>query len=554
MVLTESFENAPCSGKCWGSYQPNGQIDQLSATPSNTFPSKAGYVGQTGTQWSIMGYCLEVNSVGENLPTVADGTHSAELDCDNGSHSAGNSSISNLSYYAAGTYELRYSYSGRVNYPNYNPMYICGTTAADVAWANDTTTSATSGTTAPGNELRNNQINVYFDPNTNGAAPTHTTMDATQTLAGSDLIDMCVYSANWIQRSVKITISTAGYYWLSFAADGANDSYGGELDNIMVCRTACSGSVTDNFPSAWSNALLFEDTFKSPTYSGGGSNFNGNGLLGSSYGTTSTGTGGWPGQSAVGWSVAPYNEVGYLTKYSDQGTQSIQLDNYDPFSGQTTTNRTISRPFYLDPGYYKITYDYVGDAVFPSVPGQYCVYAPTGSLSAYAYTGMLSYQNKLSGATGSVGNDTDSLAVFMAHSGLASSANVGTTVNAATTYTNPDGSVTTTPTVAPDALNLSTYNASQVNPVLDYCGYSGSWMTRTTYVKITKPGQYWLIFAAKGSADTIGAAIDDVKLTALNSLYGSASSFYVAIPTPSAVPGSTISYTGFSIIADPLTP
>jgi hypothetical protein len=167
---------------------------------------------------------------------------------------------------------------------------------------------------------------------------------------------------------------------------------------------------------------------------------------------------------------------------------------------------------------------------------------------------MLSYLNRLSGASGSVGNDTDSLAVFMAHSGLASTANVSTTLNAATTYTNPDGFVTSTPTVAPDALNLSTYNANQVNPVLDFCGYSGTWMTRTTYVKIIKPGEYWLIFAAKGSADTIGAAIDDVRLTALNSLYGSASSFYVTIPTPSTAPGSTISYTGFSIIADPLTP
>jgi hypothetical protein len=58
-----------------------------------------------------------------------------------------------------------------------------------------------------------------------------------------------------------------------------------------------------------------------------------------------------------------------------------------------------------------------------------------------------------------------------------------------------------------------------------------------------------------GAVDKMGGAIDDVKLTALGSLYmSSPPSSYVTIPVPSPQPGSSTTYTGFFIIADPLTP
>jgi hypothetical protein len=205
-------------------------------------------------------------------------------------------------------------------------------------------------------------------------------------------------------------------------------------------------------------------------------------------------------------------------------------------------------------GYYRIDYNYVSDAIFPSVSGQFCLSAPTTSFGYYGYTGLLAANNRFGGSLGNYANDTNSVAVFMSHSQLVSTPIGNGTFNSTTSYKNPDGTTTTTPKSPLDALNISTYNGSQANPVLDYCGYSATWMTRTTYVKIVKPGQYWLTFSAQGTADNVGAAIDDVKLTALNSLYGAAPSFYVTIPVPSPQPGSTISYTGFSIIANPLTP
>jgi hypothetical protein len=135
----------------------------------------------------------------------------------------GNSSISTLVYLPAGSYELRYAYASRIPYPDYDPTYICGSAASDLSWANDTNSGGNvhAGGVAV-NALRTNQINVYLDLNTgSNAPPLHTTLDGTQQLAGSNLIDMCVYGMTWIQRSISISVATPGYYWLSFAADGA---------------------------------------------------------------------------------------------------------------------------------------------------------------------------------------------------------------------------------------------------------------------------------------------------------------------------------------------
>jgi hypothetical protein len=76
-------------------------------------------------------------------------------------------------------------------------------------------------------------------------------------------------------------------------------------------------------------------------------------------------------------------------------------------------------------------------------------------------------------------------------------------------------------------------------------------------VKITKPGQYWLTIGAVGSSTShygYGGIVDDVKVSAVGSLYNSSPSFFAAIPTPTPAAGGTVSFTGFSIVADPLTP
>ncbi|MBV9077432.1 MAG: hypothetical protein JO048_08105, partial [Methylobacteriaceae bacterium] len=128
-VLRESFEVNACSGVCWFAWAPDGS-QTFRTTPQNTFPNSPAFTGDHGAQWYVMGYCAEVDAAGIIRPTVADGSFSAELDCDDGHGQKGNSSISTKVYMAAGSYELRYSFIARVVYADYNPVAVCASTAS----------------------------------------------------------------------------------------------------------------------------------------------------------------------------------------------------------------------------------------------------------------------------------------------------------------------------------------------------------------------------------------------------------------------------------------
>ena len=156
---------------------------------------------------------------------------------------------------------------------------------------------------------------------------------------------------------------------------------------------------------------------------------------------------------------------------------------------------------------------------------------------------------------GTLKNDTNTVGVFMSHAQEASTPNSGNALGTTTSYLNPDGTTSTSPTVAPNGISLTSYNASQVNPLLDICGYAPNAQTRTSVVFIEKSAFYWLTMAALGSADVFGGQIDDIKITALGSPYmTSPPSNAITIPVPSPQPGASIYYTGFSITADPLAP
>jgi len=525
-------------------YLPNGQ--QGSQSSPTGYNSAIGYTGSGGTQWHIMGYCIEQDIAGQIKSTAYNGNYTVELDCDNGNHSAGNSSISTLVTLAAGSYELRYSYTSRVDYPSYDPAYLCGSAASDLNWANSTSTTW-SGTMATA--YRTNQINVYLDLNVNNAPPVHTTLVGNEQLAGSNLIDMCVYGQNWIQRSVAINVTTAGSYWLSFAADGSNDSYGGQLDLIQLCSVYCPGTVQDNFTTAWAaSSLLFEDDFESPSYSNGGS-YNTNGNVNNSNGSSSFWT-----TSGNGWSNAPINQLPYWMSGCPQGQQCVELGWY---GGASTANSLISQPFLLVPGYYQIQYDYVSEVTFSGLTSVYCGSTPSAAniaaLSAGSGTGMDRVLTSVN--HGTLQYDTNTVGVFMSHAQEASTPNSGNALGSTTSYTNPDGTTTTTPAVPPNYINLTSYNASQVNPLIDICGYASTAQTRTATVFIEKPAFYWLTLAALGTADQFGGQIDDIRIKAIGSPYTSSPpASVVTIPVPSPLPSSSIYFTGFSITADPLKP
>jgi len=124
--------------------------------------------------------------------------------------------------------------------------------------------------------------------------------------------------------------------------------------------------------------------------------------------------------------------------------------------------------------------------------------------------------------------------------------NTGNALGSTTSYTNPDGTTTTTPTVAPNGISLTSYNSGQVNP-LSIFAVAANAQTRTAYVSIQKPAYYWLTLAALGTSDAFGGQIDDVKITALTSpYYATYASSAVTIPVPSPQPSSDVTYTGFT--------
>ncbi len=134
----------------------------------------------------------------------------------------------------------------------------------------------------------------------------------------------------------------------------------------------------------------------------------------------------------------------------------------------------------------------------------------------------------------------------------------GGAYGSATSYTNPNGSVSTTPTVPPDAVSWTSYDPNVPNPVIDVCAYVDTyrWVSRSASVKIQKTGLYWLTFSANGStADGDGGGLDDLKLTALGSLSmtGAPTTALTTIPVPDPQPGSRANFTGFYTIADPLS-
>jgi hypothetical protein len=220
------------------------------------------------------------------------------------------------------------------------------------------------------------------------------------------------------------------------------------------------------------------------------------------------------------------------------------------------TNSLIGRGFLLDPGYYQVSYKYEPEMTFASLNSVYCGSNPTAAnisnLSSQSGTGVLRYYNT---SFGGITFDTNTVGVFMSHAQEASTPNIGNALGSNTSYTNPNGTTSTTPTVPPNAISLTNYNSSQVNPLLDICGYAPTAQTRTAVVFIQKPAYYWLTLAALGTADWLGGIVDDVKITALNSPYNSSyANSAITIPVPSPQTSASISYSGFYITGDPLTP
>jgi len=496
-ILQESFESVPTAMQhnTWGVYQ--------------------NYNG-----WVTLGVGIEIANVRSmwNIPKAPDGQNVAELDSQD--TNGANSSMSKRVYLTVGNYELRYFYWSRVPVSSYTPTWICGSTTADTNWAN--APNDYNGTTFT------NQLGVYFDLDNNPSAvnmnPPATYWDGTLNRnrfdpSKNNLIDSCVESGQrWVERSVKMTVYSSGYYWLTFQGEGNQDNFGANIDNIRLCSNTCPGTVQENFPWAAGTTLMNEQ------FSSGWWPY-APGLPPSSYwtwctlDTTNATHAGWTLLPGTGWATGPLDDSECIS--SAQGGSELEMGAwYGPY------NRTIMRKLLLDPGYYEIDYAFINRATNQWDAGPDC-----GQTLAQTKYSLLVSQGLNYHVTGFYVDSDLMYSHLVTHTG-------GYYATQASTYANWDDSTTNLKPAAPSTM-------------VDVCASSNTWVQRAAPFQITKPGYYWISFSSVNLAmqSGIGGHIANISLKALGGP-STTTPNAVVIPAPTPVIGSTINFNYFSITAN----
>ena len=405
--------------------------------------------------------------------------------------SIANTSISKKVFLAPGKYQLRYYYVNRIAVPAYDPLVVCNTTSADLAWAN-----ATSGDFGP----QTNAIGVYLDPAKSDTPP------ARFTAADNNIIDFCVSSASrWIERNVDITVRQAGFFWLSFNGEGAGDSYGGLITDIRLCSQSCPGSVASTSP--WlSGTLLFRDDLE-PTSNSRSSYIWDFKLDNSGARTTESRWSSLP----QGWTTTPINQVELA---SGSGSFALGMD-----ADATDSNRAIHRRFLLAPGVYRIDWTYTAANNLGAF-GTWC------GLGSGSYTTALTQVNALRSRS-SRPADTNIVGLYVDADILRLHPEHAPTLNASSTWLDWRGSASS----SQDRLPVQR---------VDACVHTSSASTRSSYFQIVSTGYYWITFRGEGTADGSGGRIDNVRLVADSNQSGVSA----VIASGATAPGTVLTYGG----------
>ena len=297
-------------------------------------------------------------------------------------------SLSKKIYLAAGDYHLRYWYRSTVIYPAYEPIHIC-------TMYDDDTNFAVSGsfraldsaksTTPTANAIsaaQSARAGVYLtpvlgNPLTSLAPPALSSF--TQPLGlpfniskssikdtAANRIDICVYSSQWIQREIPITVNSAGYYWLSFVAEVPKSTTllnGFYLGPVQLCIGDCPGDRRNNYH--WTKfdlntntpgTLLFSDSFETPVQNDGDA-FN--------LTSGSINPGADYERPINNWLVQNYLTLGMVNdgtastittdfRYGRKGVDRASPFDFDQYVYASLSNRALTRRLLLAPGYYRL--------------------------------------------------------------------------------------------------------------------------------------------------------------------------------------------------------
>lgn len=432
-------------------------------------------------------------------------------------------------YLTPGSYELRYYYRDRVTDPNFAPAHVCGSSAADVAWAQ---TENWSPWGQKDLSKQTNLISVFFErANTDATPASFSPTEHTE-------VDACVLSSGkWIERSVKITTYATGFYWLAFQSLGDSDGLGGLITGIRLCTNSCPGAVLERFPFA-ANQLLFKDDFTEITIPAetapesvlnpGNYDWWTNGTLNSSGQNT-----GWP-RLPTGWTTAPFNQMDFMPSIlAPLGGNSLDID-------ATNGNRAVSRKFIMTPGYYRIDWTYAGRRTFDDLGTQ--VICGRGSATDARLAGTAVSINSpvlasfLPPQPQRHARNTNTTSVYLDDDRLVSHPTHGEAFYSPSIYKNPDGGAETLPRLPQQQI--------------DTCGYAPNWQQRSINVKISKTGLYWLTFRGEGASDNTGGQLANFRMFATGPLSMTAPTDVVAIPFGGIVPGSKIKKRHLEFIAN----
>lgn len=216
--------------------------------------------------------------------------------------------VSKKVYLEEGDYQLRYWYQSTVAYPDYEPVFICGTVEDEMHWVTSSVVrelgAATSASVTYGGVTgaQTSRAGVYLvpilgNPQLAATAPAASAFPKPPKLPWSGVspsnlrpdnsrnrVDICAYSSRWIERNIPIKITNSGYFWLNFVAEPPESSTvtiggvskpfinGFYLGRVQLCPRACAANVTNNWP--WSAyTTLYKDTFDENPIPTPGDNF-----------------------------------------------------------------------------------------------------------------------------------------------------------------------------------------------------------------------------------------------------------------------------------------
>ncbi|MEY4241645.1 MAG: hypothetical protein RJA14_1341 [Pseudomonadota bacterium] len=176
--------------------------------------------GAVWNDWQTHNAGVEINGIPQlSGGTIRFGNFFAELD----SHCYvpgcnSNSAMSRIVELRPGNYRVGYWYTSRIknNVASWRGVVACGPTETDPAVASYRSWNQET-----------NRIELFVE------------REGDYSFAARNMVDVCVYADQWVHRTIDFQVQEAGEYRISWRAAGRQDTTGGLIDHLQLCRDAC---------------------------------------------------------------------------------------------------------------------------------------------------------------------------------------------------------------------------------------------------------------------------------------------------------------------------